>query len=986
MRPRLRSNAAHFAAALLPFLVGLAFADPAFAAPPVAPAAAVAANAHPPAAGMSIGDRARAFAAKHNLPVRTVEVNIEGRKATRVFVPVTEATHEAFINEFTDHGAVIRQRQADAEHVTMALAPQDLIHNWGRPGPMFDVGQGGLYVAMNLTDVEKAHFKATVANAQNKEFIGKNGSANCTRWLVHGCIGPDQPLSHKFGIKRSNAPSNFVKKLIHAGNEEVIIGVAMSTSPAQTQQLRTQVANYDQRIAQIEDAIAKLELQGGGRVQAFRAQSDPYRDALTQLDATIAMRQGQPAIAAALKVKQKEIGEALKTLTQQHEAPYHQRVGELDTAVIAGKAKVRQAEIAKAAAIKEATTQVHAREHDHEQLTRAAAPDHGKQGRFQRRLADFDHQIREVKAGFETAKAQRGTQRAAQRSIIAAAKTEYRALAQQGSRKAGVSATSVNALNQRVAQLDQSITNLEQGIERNAAAPGYEHQIEDWRAALGEARQEKARLLEGGPSKYNPAFTQRLAQLDNDMATTRKNLGANPAHGSVPAWLAQLKNQVAERDVILQKGPENYNPAFEQRVAQLDQTIKQYKQSIEQHENNPAQRQNVAQWRATVEQSELLLDTLQKVGPSRYEQTYDQKLTAVAQRVFQARVQIAQLDVQDSQAEAGLQANLAPKQKQRDDLAHAGADAWNPEFDAAVAQIDNQIKPLETNIATYANQPQYANHIAQWRAQLAPLQEKKAQIVAKGPHDFNQAYEQRLTQLDQAIAQADATLAQYRANPAYAAHVPNAEANRKTQVDAKEALVKIGPHAYDPAFEQKLTASATNLAKAKTNLETVTAQHATTVETAKAELGRSEGLRAEMKRHGATNFNPAWEQRITQLDQAITQAEGQVKAYAGAQYAGAQYDQHRANAQKTVDDNRALRASVLEKGPQNYNPNEPQIAQHKQQLDQLKVQAEPLRAQLAVADAAANGGDALAQKFNAIPEPALMGAPPGGGAAEAVRK
>ena len=43
------------------------------------------------------------------------------------------------------------------------------------------------------------------------------------------------------------------------------------------------------------------------------------------------------------------------------------------------------------------------------------------------------------------------------------------------------------------------------------------------------------------------------------------------------------------------------------------------------------------------------------------------------------------------------------------------------------------------------------------------------------------------------------------------------------------------------------------------------------------------------------------------------------------------------------------------------------------------------RAQLAALDAAANAGNELAAKFNAIPEAALMGPPPGGGAAEAVR-
>jgi hypothetical protein len=218
-------------------------------------------------------------------------------------------------------------------------------------------------------------------------------------------------------------------------------------------------------------------------------------------------------------------------------------------------------------------------------------------------------------------------------------------------------------------------------------------------------------------------------------------------------------------------------------------------------------------------------------------------------------------------------------------------------------------------------------------------------------------------------------------HPAYAAHLQAAEAQLAQNVELKATLTQLGPRAYDPQFEQRLTANAAALTQAKQQLDALTARHAGQVDLAKEELTRHEAMRTEIKRHGATSFNPAYEQRLVQLDQAVVQVKTQLRQYGDQP----QYAQHRAGWLAQIEQNDKERAAVLEKGPEHYNPNDPQIQGLRQQIAQQQAAAAPRREQLAIADAAENRGDALAAKFAAIPEPTLMGAPPGGGAVEAIR-
>ncbi len=82
----------------------------------------------------------------------------------------------------------------------------------------------GRYVSVNIgTDLIpslKSHFETTV----------RPGAAQggCMWWLMHAEVSQGLSLSHHLGVRRSAAPSNLMKKLLHAGNDRVdVIGIAV---------------------------------------------------------------------------------------------------------------------------------------------------------------------------------------------------------------------------------------------------------------------------------------------------------------------------------------------------------------------------------------------------------------------------------------------------------------------------------------------------------------------------------------------------------------------------------------------------------------------------------------------------------------------------------------------------------------------------------------------------------------------------------------
>jgi chromosome segregation ATPase len=304
---------------------------------------------------------------------------------------------------------------------------------------------------------------------------------------------------------------------------------------------------------------------------------------------------------------------------------------------------------------------------------------------------------------------------------------------------------------------------------------------------------------------------------------------------------------------------------------------------------------------------------------------------------------------------------------------------FNPQFHQHLTQLDQQVQNLETQIQQYGNQPQYANYLPQWRAQIAPLQQQKAELLKGGPAAFaKQQYEARVTQLDQQIAGVENNINGYPG----ANYAPQ-RAQWKTQLDdfrkIKKAIVAMGPEAYSAEYEQKLTAATQAVSQAKTNVQTTTWNFDAQLAAVQREAKLADALKAELAKHGALRYNPHYEQRLAQLDQQ----NGQLESYiASPQYGRDQKAQWRAQ----IAQNEKIRDDLMASGPDNYSPYEPQIQGLRQQIEQHRAAMAPLKQQIEIADAAANKGAAIEDKFAAISDQVLMGAPPGGGVAEAVHK
>jgi hypothetical protein len=213
---------------------------------------------------------AQAYARRHDLPVRTVELRVDGRKVQRTFVPVMVHTAKDFAGRFNAEKGAVVLRQSAQDHVHMSLLfrfgegygygmhpgvdyvpvkyPMKLQHDGVAGGYIgFPRGAGnhfyydaahptwspvfkGRYVVMALDRPQITHLRRFLARGQ----AGKKGAecvhGGCIWWLVHAPVGPEQPLAWAMGVKQSRAPEVLARKLIHAGNERVgVIGIAVDS-------------------------------------------------------------------------------------------------------------------------------------------------------------------------------------------------------------------------------------------------------------------------------------------------------------------------------------------------------------------------------------------------------------------------------------------------------------------------------------------------------------------------------------------------------------------------------------------------------------------------------------------------------------------------------------------------------------------------------------------------------------------------------------
>jgi hypothetical protein len=223
-------------------------------------------------------ERTVAWARSHGLPSRSIPIDLPGRKATCVFVPVGEPHWESFVKELTEGKGVIIRQSTDPEHPLLAFSRAVTVHmgSIGNTGPArFNDGRsglvpsmGGIYLALGLSAERVAYLKVHLTTAVNDAsgYRNQSGDGGCMWWLVRAMAGPNLPLAHALGVRQTTAPSNLARKLIHAGTDDVAVGMALMP-PASTHNFALQAQQYRDRALQYR----------GHPTQAFYG---PYFEAL----------------------------------------------------------------------------------------------------------------------------------------------------------------------------------------------------------------------------------------------------------------------------------------------------------------------------------------------------------------------------------------------------------------------------------------------------------------------------------------------------------------------------------------------------------------------------------------------------------------------------------------------------------------------------------------------------------------------------------
>ncbi len=198
--------------------------------------------------GLDAEASVKAYVKEHKLKARTVDIKLPGLNTKRTFVPVLADTQADFLERFGEtHGAVTLRYNHDLEHPLVFFGPnRGLTHvpfHWEgklrkgmaryadpeRDKDSWQVkrGEAGRYLVLDLGEKNLRGLEQHWAETKKGNDNNKSG---CMWWFVHAQVDKDTPLAHAIGVKRSSAASNFLKKIVHAGNERVpVIGVAVSS-------------------------------------------------------------------------------------------------------------------------------------------------------------------------------------------------------------------------------------------------------------------------------------------------------------------------------------------------------------------------------------------------------------------------------------------------------------------------------------------------------------------------------------------------------------------------------------------------------------------------------------------------------------------------------------------------------------------------------------------------------------------------------------
>jgi hypothetical protein len=190
------------------------------------------------------------YVKSHGLHARAVKIDLPDRRAQRIFVPVLPTTVEDFTVRFTKKAASMIVRQAeDLDHVAIVVderravgfktitftpanryvTPESL-----PPSSPMSPAHGGRYLVLDLDGGLRASFEQYLSTVTPETVPHEGGlSGGCMWWLVHAQVTPNVKLAHAMGVTQSRAPSNLIKKFLHAGNDRItVVGVGVPSLAA----------------------------------------------------------------------------------------------------------------------------------------------------------------------------------------------------------------------------------------------------------------------------------------------------------------------------------------------------------------------------------------------------------------------------------------------------------------------------------------------------------------------------------------------------------------------------------------------------------------------------------------------------------------------------------------------------------------------------------------------------------------------------------
>jgi hypothetical protein len=183
------------------------------------------------------------YAREHGFQVKQVNAGTANRPARRLFVPVTPQSFPSFLKKFNSNNGFCHL-SFQSNHLVMGLKPpaQDGratdCYLWARNyngtvqglsdcrnSYISGTRNNGYLIGVELPGNKLQHLSSWLQTRANpQDTVYRRG--NCMEWLPNAEVGPNRPLFHDLGIRRSKDGRNMKAKLLHAGNNQVgVVGV-----------------------------------------------------------------------------------------------------------------------------------------------------------------------------------------------------------------------------------------------------------------------------------------------------------------------------------------------------------------------------------------------------------------------------------------------------------------------------------------------------------------------------------------------------------------------------------------------------------------------------------------------------------------------------------------------------------------------------------------------------------------------------------------